>query len=97
MLAEQASTSAKADERSAVVGRCQRMDQPKNDQAPDLIKRSGARRRKCWQRPTLPHSHPCSTIGAGGRNDRDRDGNGWRPSAMATNKLVKTKFSEIWL
>ena len=36
------------------------------------------------QRPTLPHSLPCSTIGAGGLNGRVRNGNGCGPSAIAT-------------
>src|SRR5256885_9711721 len=36
------------------------------------------------QRPTLPPSHPGSTIGAGGLNFRVRDGTGCSPSAMAT-------------
>jgi hypothetical protein len=40
--------------------------------------------RKMRQRPTLPHSLPCSTIGAGGLNDRVRNGNGCGPSAIAT-------------
>ena len=39
------------------------------------------------QRPTLPHSHPCSTIGAVRLNFRVRDGNGWDPHAMVTQKL----------
>ncbi len=39
------------------------------------------------QRPTLPHSHPCSTIGAGELNFRVRDGNGWVLSAKVTEKL----------
>jgi hypothetical protein len=36
------------------------------------------------RRPTLPGTHVPSTIGAGGLNFRVRDGNGWDPSAMAT-------------
>ena len=39
------------------------------------------------QRPTLPQSHPCSTIGAGGLNFRVRNGNGCGPSARVTGKL----------
>src|ERR1019366_2950441 len=31
------------------------------------------------QRPTLPHSFPCSTIGSEGLNGRVRNGNGWSP------------------
>ena len=39
------------------------------------------------QLPTLPHSRPCSTIGAEGLNFRVRDGNGCDPLAMVTQKL----------
>lgn len=35
-----------------------------------------------WQRPTLPQSHPCSTIGPGGLYFRVRDGNGCGPSGI---------------
>src|SRR5713226_1368810 len=38
------------------------------------------------QRPTLPHTRACSTIGAEGLNFRVRDGNGWVPLAMVTQK-----------
>ena len=34
------------------------------------------------RRPTLPHSLPCSTIGAEGLNCRVRDGNGCFPFAI---------------
>src|SRR5882672_3789245 len=37
--------------------------------------------------PTLPHSCPCSTIGAEELNCRVRDGNGWVLLAMVTQKL----------
>jgi hypothetical protein len=40
------------------------------------------------RRPTLPGGIPPSTIGAGGLNFRVRNGNGWDPSAMATEELV---------
>ena len=40
------------------------------------------------QRPTLPQSHPCSTIGAGELNYRVRDGNGCDLSAIVTGKLL---------
>ena len=43
---------------------------------------------KSWQRPTLPHGVPCSTIGPGGLNDRVRDGIGCVPSGMATKKRL---------
>src|SRR6266478_4400497 len=36
--------------------------------------------------PTLPHSYPCSTIGAEELNCRVRDGNGWVLLAGVTQK-----------
>ncbi len=39
------------------------------------------------RRPTLPHSFPCSTIGAEELNFRVRDGNGCGLFAIATEKL----------
>ena len=41
-----------------------------------------------WQRPTLPHGHPSSTIGAGGLNCRVRNGIGCNTSAMVTRSLT---------
>ena len=38
------------------------------------------------QRPTLPHTRACSTIGAEGLNFRVRDGNGWDPFATITQR-----------
>jgi hypothetical protein len=43
------------------------------------------------QRPTLPQSHPCSTIGAGELNYRVRDGNGCGLSAIVTGKSISSK------
>ncbi len=40
------------------------------------------------RRPTLPHSLPCSTIGAEELNFRVRDGNGCDLFAIATEKAV---------
>ena len=40
------------------------------------------------RRPTLPHSFPCSTIGAEELNFRVRDGNGCCLFAIATEKAV---------
>ena len=37
------------------------------------------------QRPIVPQGCPCSIVGAGGLNDRVRDGNGWVPSAVVTS------------
>jgi hypothetical protein len=41
------------------------------------------------RRPTLPHSFPCSTIGAEELNFRVRDGNGCCLFAIATEKSVR--------
>ncbi len=38
----------------------------------------------CRQRPTLPHSFPCSTIGGSRLNFRVRNGNGCDPAPMTT-------------
>jgi hypothetical protein len=40
----------------------------------------------CRQRPTLPHTFACSTIGPAGLNFRVRDGNGWNPRGKITDK-----------
>src|SRR6185369_375314 len=40
------------------------------------------------QRPTLPHTYACSTIGGGRLNFRVRNGNGWDPAPMTTGKLA---------
>src|SRR5947208_7866988 len=42
----------------------------------------------CRQRPTLPHSLPCSTIGGSRLNFRVRNGNGCDPAPMTTGILV---------
>ena len=42
------------------------------------------------QRPTLPHSFPCSTIGSEGLNGRVRNGNGWSPLDMATGNSISS-------
>ena len=44
--------------------------------------------KKFRRRPTLPHSCPCSTIGAERLNFRVRDGNGCLPFAIATENLM---------
>src|SRR5262249_35358734 len=41
------------------------------------------------QRPTLPHTCACSTIGGGRLNFRVRNGNGGDPAPMATRKLSR--------
>ena len=45
----------------------------------------------CRQRPTLPHTFACSTIGPAGLNCRVRDGNGWIPRGKITDKLDRAK------
>src|SRR5438093_8511961 len=42
----------------------------------------------CRQRPTLPHSFPCSTIGGIRLNFRVRNGNGCDPDPMTTGMLA---------
>src|SRR5437868_10433074 len=42
----------------------------------------------CRQRPTLPHSFPCSTIDGIRLNFRVRNGNGCDPDPMTTGKLA---------
>ena len=60
-------------------------------------------RKERRRRPTLPHSHPCSTIGAEELNFRVRNGNGWDLFAMATEKTVTIEIAgqlcwkKIWL
>src|SRR5205807_6864134 len=44
------------------------------------------------QRPTLPHSFPCSTIGGSRLNFRVRNGNGCDPAPMTTGILVCLGF-----
>ena len=45
-------------------------------------------RRDCRQRPTLPHSFPCSTIGGSRLNFRVRNGNGCDPAPVTTGKCA---------
>ena len=44
----------------------------------------------CRQRPTLPHTFACSTIGPAGLNFRVRDGNGWIPRGKITDNLEQS-------
>ena len=44
--------------------------------------------KKFRRRPTLPHSYPCSTIGAEELNFRVRDGNGCDLFAIAAENLL---------
>src|SRR5690554_5249429 len=54
------------------------------------------RREKFRQRPTLPGPLDPSTIGAGGLNFRVRNGNGWNPSAMATEICCQVRGHRRW-
>ena len=45
------------------------------------------------QRPTLPHTFACSTIGPAGLNFRVRDGNGWGPRGVIAGKLQLSAVS----
>src|SRR6266851_10266590 len=47
----------------------------------------------CRQRPTLPHTFACSTIGPAGLNFRVRDGNGWNPRGKITDKSEQLAIS----
>src|ERR1017187_4644179 len=47
----------------------------------------------CRQRPTLPHTFACSTIGPAGLNCRVRDGNGWNPRGKITDNLEPSAIS----
>src|SRR4029077_19957317 len=47
----------------------------------------------CRQRPTLPHTFACSTIGPAGLNFRVRDGNGWNPRGKITDKSEPSAIS----
>jgi hypothetical protein len=72
----------------------------RNEKAPDILQCRGFV--LIGQRPTLPHTRACSTIGAVGLNFRVRDGNGWDPHARITQKLVNidgqlSKCATKWL
>jgi hypothetical protein len=54
-------------------------------------------KRLSWQRRTLPHRVQCSTIRAHGLNCRVRDGAGWTPMALATNKTFVRTSSALTL
>src|SRR5207249_1197627 len=58
---------------------------------PTVFRRSGLYD-DCRQRPTLPHSFPCSTIGGIRLNFRVRNGNGCDPDPMTTGILVCLGF-----
>src|SRR5262249_20859355 len=45
----------------------------------------------CRQRPTLPHTFACSTIGPAGLNFRGRDGDGWIPRGKITDNLGRLR------
>ena len=47
------------------------------------------------RRPIVPQGCPCSIVGAGGLNDRVRDGNGCVPSARVTSPPARTDAKEM--
>src|ERR1700689_374285 len=51
----------------------------------------------CRQRPTLPHTFACSTIGPAGLNFRVRYGNGWIPRGMITDNSKQLLAISSWL
>ncbi len=58
----------------------------RNNKKPGI--RNWFRAKRIRRRPTLPHSCPCSTIGAEKLNFRVRDGNGCYLFAIAAEKLL---------
>ena len=52
--------------------------------------RSVYRAQEGRRRPIVPQGCPCSIVGAGGLNDRVRDGNGCVPSARVTSPPART-------
>jgi hypothetical protein len=66
---------------------------PQNQKSPKQ-KASGFKKifRQC---PTLPHSFPCSTIGAEELNFRVRDGNGCDLFAITTGKILTNYSAKI--
>ena len=67
---------------------CPRPSLPLKDEGPNMNTHVGPSLYYCRQRPTLPHSFPCSTIGGSRLNFRVRNGNGWNPAPMTTGILV---------
>src|SRR5688572_32861542 len=65
--------------------RCQERS-GENEKARSKMKRASVNNSR--QRPTLPHTYACSTIGGGRLNFRVRNGNGWDPAPMTTGKLA---------
>ena len=49
----------------------------------------------CRQRPTLPHTFACSTIGPAGLNCRVRDGNGCDPRGKITDNLMPLSAANL--
>ena len=58
----------------------------RNGSRPLVQRRAASISKKPWQRPTLPQSLPCSTIGPEGLYFRVRDGNGCYPFGIAARK-----------
>ena len=62
----------------------ERVPESREKRGKPVVFRRRAPQRNPRRRPTLPQGLPSSTIGAGGLNDRVRNGNGCDPSAIAT-------------
>ena len=71
----------------AIIGECERPAQTPQRRKPGSND-PGFLYKFFRRRPTLPHSLPCSTIGAKELNFRVRDGNGCFLFAIATEKSV---------
>src|SRR5688572_16963765 len=69
--------------------RCQERS-GENEKARSKMKRASVNNSR--QRPTLPHTYACSTIGGGRLNFRVRNGNGCDPAPMTTGKLAVVRI-----
>ena len=70
------------------ISKRNKQEKQENKKSRFIVKMNRLFLKNGWQRSTLPHSLPCSTIDAGGLNFRVRDGIGWTPSALATNQAL---------
>ena len=60
---------------------------------PDTWCRAISFMKNVWRCPALPHPLGCSTIGAGSRNDRVRNGTGCATSALTTKQTLEDQPS----
>lgn len=78
-----------------LLGRHDRGDRPANaEQKKGAADRVRSAAHITQQRPTLPQSYPCSTIGPGGLYFRVRDGNGCGPSGIAARNLCQPQLAK---